>query len=319
MRRVFLLAALLACLAPPDGLAASLRNDVLFLLPEESGEVAFLDVKALRASPHFAQIKQRLLPARFGQFERFVRTVGVDPDTDVDWVAWVLMAPGPENPAELFLGLAQGQFAPEKVEGHFRQQKLPLRDYRGQTLFPFGSGAGTEDLYFTFLDSSTAAFGTRASLELLLETRYGGHNDLLHNQVLLERVHEVNGRAPVWVVFDEHYTQLAVAQLVPEAAKFEEFKQVAKRFRSGLLRLNLDREMSLSFQAWCDEPVDAQAFSLLLQTGLTAQSWQVQKTNPALSAVLGQTEVRTAGERLEVRVAIGEKDLKALLEQPRPL
>ena len=318
---VVLVALATTSLAPVSGsAAASLRSDVLFLLPRESGEVAFLDLQALRASPHYLLVKQRLLPPRFAHFERFVGSMGVDLDQDLEWLAWVLVPPGPEQPGgELFLGIAQGQFTPEKVALLFVQQKLPIDAYRGQTLFPFGSSMGASELFFTFLDSSTAAFGTRPSLELLLETRFGAHDNLLHNETLLERLNEVNGRVPVWVVFDEYYTRLAVYQLVPEAAKFPEFTRMAKRFRSSLLRLSVDREVNLSFHAWCAEPVDAQVFSLLLQTGLVAQSWQVEKTNPALSAVLANAEVHTAGERLEVRVAIEEKDLRALLEARRPL
>lgn len=299
--------------------ASALRSDILFLLPGESGEVAFLDLQSLRTSPHYRLIKQRFLPRRFVHFERFVRSVGVDVDKDIEWLAWVLVPPGPERARELFLGLAQGQFTPEKVEDFFRQQKLPLDAYRGQTLFPFGSGAGEHELLFTFLDSSTAAFGTRLSLQLLLETRFGSRDNLLQNETLLNHVNEVNGHAPVWAVFDDYYTRLAVRQLVPEAVKFSEFSQVAERFRSSYLRLNVDREMTLNFHAWCAEPLDAQVFSLLLQTGLVAQSWQLEKSNPALSAVLGRTQVQTAGERLEVQVDVEEKDLRALLNQRKPL
>ena len=305
-------------LVPLNGVAGSLRSDVLFLLPAESGEVAFLDVQALRSSPHYFLLKQRLLPPRFSNFEQFLRSLGVDVDQDLEWLAWAYVRPSPDRPEELFLGLAQGEFTPEKVQQAFVQKKLPLEAYRGQTLFPFGGRAGDQDLFFTFLDSSTAAFGTRASLELLLETRYGGHENLLHNEILLEHLNEVNGHAPIWAVLDDHYTRLAVHQLIPETAKFEEFTRVAERLRSSLLRLSLNREMSLNFQAWCAQPIDAQAFSLLLQTGLVAQSWQVQKSNPTLSSILGHVEVNTAGDRLELRVAIEERDLRALLE-PRPL
>lgn len=297
--------------------ASSLRSDILFLLPKESGEVAFIDLQALRSSPHYLQIK-RLVPQRFAHFERFVRSMGMNVDKDLDWLAWVLVPPGPDNPGELFLGLAQGHFAPEEVEAFYQQQKLPLDSYSGQTLFPFGSGVGSRDLFFAFLDSSTAVFGTRPSLELLLETRFGAHENLLHNEPLLARLNEVNGNAPVWLVLDEYYTRLAVRQLIPEAARFEQFTQVAERFRASLLRLDVDRDMSFNFEAWCAAPEDAQALSLLLQTGLVAQSWQLEKTHPVLSSVLGHAEVRTAGDRLEVRVGIEENELRALLERGPP-
>jgi len=299
--------------------AVSLRSDVLFLLPQESGEVAFLDLLTLRASPHYQPLKQRLLPGRFAHFERFARSVGVDADKDLEWVAWALVPAGPERPGELFLGLAQGQFAPERVQHTFDERKLPFETYRGQTLFPFGTGLGAGNLFFTFLDASTAAFGTRDALELLLETRYGGHPSVFENSQLLERIQEVNGRNDIWVAFDDTYTQLAVRQLAPEVARFPEFDRITAVFRSSVLRMSVGREVTLHFEAWCAEPVDAQGVSLLLQTGLTAQSWMTQKSNPPLSRVLESTTVNTAGERVQVQVEIGEKELLALLEQPVPL
>ena len=74
--------------APLGAAGAAGRADVLYQLPRESGEVGFLDLQTLRASPHYALLKQRLLPARFAQFERFVVSLGVNTDTDLDWLAW---------------------------------------------------------------------------------------------------------------------------------------------------------------------------------------------------------------------------------------
>ena len=302
--------------APLGAAGAAGRADVLYQLPRESGEVGFLDLQTLRASPHYALLKQRLLPARFAQFERFVVSLGVNTDTDLDWLAWALLPPNPQNPSELFVGLAQGQFAPEKAEKFFAQQKLPTEDYNGQTLYPFGSGQG---LYFTFLDPSTAAFGTRRSLEALLDTRLGLRENLLSNDALLAQVQEVNGLAPVWVALDEYYTRLAVHQLTPEVARFREFGVVSERFRASLIQMNVEREVSLSFQAWCNQPADAQTFSMLLQAGLAAQSWQLQSSVPALSTVLNRAEVRSSGDRLEVRLWMEEETFQAFLKQRQPL
>ncbi|MFQ5695756.1 MAG: hypothetical protein ACE5HB_07185, partial [Terriglobia bacterium] len=271
-------------LAAPPADASSLRSDLLSLLPQETGEIGFIDLRELRASPHYRIIRQRLMPRRLVEFERFVRSTGVNVEEDTDWLAWALLRqPGA---GELFLGLVQGQFSPQAVEDYFRQRELPLDTYRGQTLFPFGAGRHPQALLFTFLDASTAAFGTRRSLELMLETRFGTHPSIIQNQLVLDRLYEANGHAPIWVVLDDHYTQLAVRQLVPEAAKFDQFKPLAQGFRAALMTVRLARELTLNFQATCARPADAQTLSFLLQTGLTALSWQTQKKNPELSAVL---------------------------------
>lgn len=297
--------------APSPG-AGSLSSDALYLLPLESGEVVFLDLQTLRDSPHYSLLKQRLLGSRFRAVEPLLRSLDVE--KGLDWVAWVRTAPNPGRPRELFLGIAQGRFAPEKAEQFLLAQKVPLDAYRGQTLFPLAGAAGA-DLFLAFLNSTTAAFGTRAGLELLLETRFGAHGSLTGNALLRERLDEVNGRAPAWAVFDPHYTQEAVRRLLPEAAKFAEFPRVAEGFRSSLLRVNVDQDVALSFQILCSRPADAQELALLLETGLMAQSWKAaQSAHSTLSSALRAAEVRASGERVDMHMAIAETDLRALLE-----
>lgn len=313
--RVWLFAVALWGLVPLSVSANSLRTDVLSVLPGESGEVGFIDLQALRTSPHYELLRKRFLPARFGHFERFIRSLGVDPDSDTEWLAWALVPSGPDNPTELFLGVAQGQFVPENVADYFAQQKLPTADYFGHTLFPFGRGQSENALQFTFLDSSTAVFGTLRSLEVLLDTRLGQRDSLLQNEALLAQVYEVNGNEPVWVVLDEHYTRLAVRQLLPPVAQFEQFGEMAARFRHSTLHLRVKREITLSFQAQLAAPEDVQVLSLLLQTGLAAQSWQLQETNPTMGDLLRRAEVKTAGDLLEVSLFAEEDELQTLLSR----
>jgi hypothetical protein len=53
----------------------------------------------------------------------------------------------------------------------------------------------------------------------------------------------------------------------------------------------------------------------LLQTGLLAQSWQAQRTRPELGGVLARAEVTSAGEQVEARVTLEEREVPALLER----
>jgi hypothetical protein len=131
---------------------------------------------------------------------------------------------------------------------------------------------------------------------------------------MLSLINEVNGRSPVWVALDRYYTRLAIRQLLPEAARFPEFTQVAETFQASLMQVDVGREVNLSFQAWCKEPSDAQSFSVLLQAGLAAQSWQEQQVNPALGQVLSTAVVRSSGERLELQVTADGETLQALLK-----
>jgi len=302
---------LAAALAAP---AESLRSDVVYLLPQESRVAAFVDLKALRATPHYLALRERLLSPRIAGYDRFLRSAGIDFDRDVDWVAWVRV---PTRGGGLLLAVAGGRFNLAAAERFYLQQRIPLDAYRGQTLFPLRGAAHTPPLYLTFLDSTTAALGSRAALELLLETRYGGHANLLRNEPLAQRLNEVNGRAPAWAVLDAEGTRGLLAQLFPEAAKFPEYTQLVGSLQSSSLQITPAQQAGVELTVWCDSATSAQKLAHLLQTAALAQSWQTPGTRPGVQAVMGRVEAQSAGNRVVARAALSETDVARLLERGR--
>lgn len=67
--------------------AGSLSTSVIGMFPKEIGEFAYADLKSARKFPWFPQLRDQLLPSRFRQFEKFLSSAGVDPDTQVDELA----------------------------------------------------------------------------------------------------------------------------------------------------------------------------------------------------------------------------------------
>src|ERR1700689_4524237 len=76
----------------PTPRAASLNSDVISLFPSTVGELAYADLRETRQFPWFAQLKEQMLPAKFRQFEQFLAAAGMDPNTQVEEMAWALVA-----------------------------------------------------------------------------------------------------------------------------------------------------------------------------------------------------------------------------------
>jgi len=204
--------ALLAAAKPAN--AGSLSADTIALFPKNVGEFAYADLKQARTMKWFPALQEQMLPERFKQFEKFLASAGVDPNTTVEELAWGLVgqsaakqegkatvaADVPES--EEIVGIALGNFNPDSTEAYFKQQKLATSKSRGYTLFAFGSGVGPSDLFFFFIDSSKAAFGHKQLLEKMIEIRYGGEEGLLANDKLFSLINEVNGSGVVWAVLD---------------------------------------------------------------------------------------------------------------------
>ena len=152
---------------------SSLGADTIALFPKDVGEFAYADLKKARSQKWFPQLQEQMLPERFRQFEKFLASAGVDPNSQVDELAWGLIAEGVTAKTEgtgstavptgeEIVGVALGSYNPDSTEAYFKQQKLPTFKSHGSTMYAFGTGSGPNDLFFLFLDSSTAAFGHRS-------------------------------------------------------------------------------------------------------------------------------------------------------------
>src|SRR5499427_3233979 len=73
-----------AAFAPGTVRAQHLGNDVVALFPKNVGEFAYANLKQARSQKWFPQLQQQLLPERFRQFEKFLASAGVDPNTQVE-------------------------------------------------------------------------------------------------------------------------------------------------------------------------------------------------------------------------------------------
>src|SRR5207237_9939100 len=74
--------------------AQHLGNDTIALFPKNVGEFAYANLKQARSQKWFPQLQEQMLPERFRQFEKFLASAGVDPNSQVEELAWGLIAEG---------------------------------------------------------------------------------------------------------------------------------------------------------------------------------------------------------------------------------
>lgn len=124
MRKRTLVPTVIACtLAAGLGIALYLRTlappDAARLLPE-SDAIVYLHVAPLRSATHFDQTPI----TRSADFQRFIDATGIDPERDIDSVAFALHAmPDPNGPngpvaySEVFVGRFDGERLKHYLEG----------------------------------------------------------------------------------------------------------------------------------------------------------------------------------------------------------
>src|SRR6202789_3749403 len=212
-------------IAPTRTAAASLSTAIIGMFPKSVGEFSYADLKAARKFPWFSPLVGQVVPAKFRQFEQFLGSSGVDPNSQVEEIAWANVS---NASVDDVAGIALGQFDPSTVETKLKAQKVPSFEVQGYHLYAFGSGAGASDILFVFFDSSTAAFGNRTVLEHLINVRMGGEETLLTGK-LFPLISEANGNGIIWAVLDKDHTHLAMQQLVPQAGQFPQAPAIIGR------------------------------------------------------------------------------------------
>jgi hypothetical protein len=311
-------------LTPQPARADRLGTDIIALFPREVGEFAYADLKKARGMKWFPQLQEQMLPDRFKQFEKFLASAGVDPNTQVEELAWGLVAEGVTHKTEgagssamptgeQVVGVALGNYNPESTEAYFKRQKLPTFKARNYTLYAFGTGAGPSDLFFLFIDSSTAAFGHRSVLERMVEVRFGVEEGLLRNEKFFPLINEANGSGIVWAVLNPAYTRLGMQQLAPEVEQFPEAAKLVSRMQNMLINVNASSGIDGKFQAICGSPEDANTLAQLLQAGLLYKRYQAGKDNPDLADMLDRARIVPSGDRVILNMALTDDQMSALI------
>jgi hypothetical protein len=300
-RKMIWIAAVIAIMSILPGVAraGSVGSDILTMFPKESGELAYANLKEARAFPWFNQLKEQMLPAKFREFETFLSSAGIDPNTQVTELTWALVpsksstdnAAGAVPTMDQIVGVALGQFNPASAEAYFN------------------------DLFFFFIDSNTAAFGQRQQLEKMIGIRYGEGQGLYANTDFSALVDQANGSGTVWAVLSPAYTRLAMQQLVPETSQFPAAAQLTSKLKAMTISIKGSSGVDAKFEAVCGSTDDANTFAALLTAGLMYRKYQVGNSNPELGALLDSAQVTPAGDRLDVKLSLTDDQMQSLIKR----
>ena len=325
IRRIIWASILIAivCAVPQASRAGSLGSDILGMFPKESGELAYADLKQARQFPWFTQLKEQMLPPKFREFETFLASAGIDPNSQVTELVWALVAgkvtadtgSGSVPSSDQIVGIALGQFQPASAEAYFTSKKLPIVKVRTFSLFAFGGGSGPNDLFFFFIDSNTAAFGQRQQLEKMIGVRYGETQGLYANTDFSALVDQTNGTGTVWAVLNPAYTRLAMQQLVPETAQFPAAAQLTSKLKAMTISIKSGSGVDAKFEAVCGSTDDANTFAALLQAGLMYRKYQVGDKNPELGQLLDSAQITPAGDRLDLKLSLTDDQMQSLIRR----
>jgi len=267
--------------------------------PADTQQVAYSNFAQLRSSPDYPQIRQHVLYQQLRGFQEFLRSVGVDPAKDIDevmlgWRGESLSGPGS-------FGVATGSFDPDRVRQFFTQTQLPVQSYAGFDLFAFGSGADSADTFFTFLDSSLAAFGPLRDLKAILDVREGSAQALDTNQSLRGYEAELAGVAPQWgILTGKAAGNVAAPWLAGGKKKTIDMTAFLQPIQAVLYRVDWDGGFTVHISVACNTPESAAGLFQLLNILKSAPVFSASGGGPGSASLLQNLEARQNGSRLEL-------------------
>jgi hypothetical protein len=267
--------------------------------PADTQQIAYMNLAQLRSSPDYPQIRLHVLYQQFRGFQDFLRSLGVDPEKDVDEVMLGWRGQSPSGPGSF--GVAAGRFDPDKVRQFFTQMRLPAQSHAGFDLFAFGSGADPADTFFTFLDSTLAAFGQLHDLKALLDAREGSAEALDTNQALQGYEAELEGVSPQWgILTGKAAANVAAGWLIGGAKTTLDMTAVLQPVRAVLYRVDWDGGFTTHIVLVCNTPESAAGLLKLLNILQSAPMFSASGTAAGAPSLLQNLEARQNGSRLEL-------------------
>lgn len=290
-------------------------QDALASFPADTQQISYTNLQELRSVPQYALIHSRLLSAPLRNLETLLRSAGVNPEKDVNEL--VLGWRGQVQDTTRFFGLAEGNFDPNQVHQFFAKGQLPIQQYDGYDLYAFGSGAARTDLFFTFLDTSTAAFGRLGDLKVMLDVRNAERPALSSNDDFRRWEGDLEGVAPQWGIATG---QAAANEAIPWLTQGKKVainpSALFGSVKAVLYRVNWSGGVMAHLSIVCQNDAAANGFGQLLSLLQKAQPALKSNVSPALYSVLQNMQVQVDGSKVDLDAAASVSDLTALLNAP---
>src|ERR1700682_6591041 len=179
--------------------AMPLNSSARAVIPGDLLQLISVDYRPLKDSSPAMALKQQVLPDNIKQFEAALKGIGLDPEKDVDTLAFASFHSGKQGVKGI--GVASGPFNMKAVLKKMKLQNFTPKKYRNADLYPMDGG-----MLMSFLDDSTLLFGEPSAVRMALDARDGQIPGLDPNSTMADMMSGV-ASAPVWSLLDQEGTQ----------------------------------------------------------------------------------------------------------------
>ncbi|MFB3813437.1 MAG: hypothetical protein ACE14L_04935 [Terriglobales bacterium] len=301
MKRIGLVLAAIIVICS-SALAVPLATAARSVIPKEAQQIICVDYRTLKASPTALALKERVLPPNMKSFEEALRGLGLDPDKDVETLAFASFRP-PGGGLQM-IGIAQGQFAKQQILKRFKTRKVRPTKYRSSFLYPVSGGT-----QMAFLDDFTLLFGDNAAIRSALDARDGEAESLTSNSQMSNLISDADN-GPVWSVLDAAGTQNMMKSALGDAAQLADYEMVKKRLLGSRYAMDFSSGVKFDLDVVTSDSMTASALSSLVKAGMMYRKMTSSGTE---KVALESMSVDSESDRLRVHFSTDDKKFQSLM------
>jgi hypothetical protein len=247
-------------------------------------------------------LKNRVLPENLKAFETTLRSMGVNPDTDVEQLTFVSYR-GAKGTIRNF-GIANGQFDSKKVVLRLKKKEKSTK-YHDSDLWSTDGG-----FLMTFLDDNTILFGETNSVKDGLDVRNGDQPGISSVPDMQQMITDAEA-GPVWSVLDQQGTQNMLRSVLGEASALADYDTIKKRLLGSNYSLDLQHGVDFGLNVQTSDSFTAGTLSALMKAGMLykkASGTADEKT------AMDSTQVESDGVRLTIKFKADDSKFQSLLK-----
>jgi len=285
--------------------AGPLGSSARAAIPSDIQQLICVDYRALKSSDTAMQLKQQVLPDNLKEFEAQLKTVGINPDKDVDQLTFASYRSGKQGVK--IVGFAQGQFSMAAVLKKMKLNKVKPVKYRDADIYPMPGG-----MQMNFLDDNTLVFGDSSAIKGALDARDGYATTLDSNTQITDMMGSVDS-GTVWSILDQQGTQNMLRSALGDASGLADYETMKKRILGSHYAMNFQSGVNFDLDVVTSDSMTAATLSSLLKAGML---YKKMTATPVEKVALDSVTVDSDSANLQMHFKSDDKQFQSLMRSP---
>jgi hypothetical protein len=281
-----------------SAMSGSARN----VIPGDVQQIITVDYRTLKNNDTAMALKAQVLPPSLKEFEESLKSIGINPDKDVDQLTFASYRKGKEGLK--VVGIAQGSFSQKVFVKKMKLHKTKPVKYHDSDIYPMSGG-----MQLTFLDENSMLFGDTGALKGALDARDGYATTLDSNSQVTDMIGEVES-GTVWSVLDQQGTQNMLLSALGDAGKLTDFNMVKKRVLGSGYTMNFQSGVNFDLNVVTSDSVTAATLSSLVKAGVL---YRRMTASPVEKAALENVSVNSDSSNLQMHFKADDKQFQSLM------